>query len=61
MKIIAERIVTELSEQNIERLSTFYEVEPKETVEDLMRRVKMDGSAHWHYDLSEVRLKLVKE
>jgi hypothetical protein len=60
MQIIAEKRVIELSENNIETTKTIFAVEPGETVEALLLRVGMDGRSKWHYDQTEVRLKLVK-
>ncbi len=59
MQIIAEKRVLELSESNIETTKTVFAVEPGETVEDLLTRIGMDGRSRWHYDQTEVRLKLV--
>jgi hypothetical protein len=59
MQIIAEKRVIELSENNIETTKTIFAVEPGETVEALLLRVGMDGRSKWHYDQTEVRLKLV--
>jgi hypothetical protein len=59
MQIIAEKRVLEVSEQNIETTTSVFTVESGETVEALLVRVGLNGSAKWHYDLIEVRLKLV--
>jgi hypothetical protein len=60
MQIVAERRVLEMSEGNIETAKTVFIVQPNETVEELLRRVKLDGSNSWQYDQAEVRIKLVK-
>ena len=59
MQIIAEKRVLELSENNIETTKAVFTVEHGETVEALLLRVGMDGRSKWHYDMIEVRLKLV--
>jgi hypothetical protein len=59
MQIIAEKRVMELSENNIETTKAVFAVEPGETVEALLLRAGMDGRSKWHYDQTEVRLKLV--
>jgi hypothetical protein len=59
MQIMAEKRVLEMSEGNIETTKTVFVVEPGETVEALLVRVGMDGRSKWHYDQTEVRLKLV--
>ncbi len=60
MIIIAEKIVIEISEKTIERVSTMYEVKHGETVDELFQRMGIDGENDWHYNYSEVRLKLLK-
>jgi len=60
MQIVAERRVLEMSEGNIETAKTVFIVQPNETVEALLRLVKLDGSTSWQYDQAEVRIKLVK-
>jgi len=60
MQIAAERKVVELTEGNIETLTSVFLVEPGEKVESLLRRMKLNGTAEWHYDQAEVRLKLIK-
>ena len=59
MQIIAEKRVLEMSEQNIETTKAVFMVEPGETVEALLVRVGMSGASQWHFDQTEVRLKLV--
>ncbi len=58
--IVAEKIVLEMSEENIEKTTTMYVVLDKETVEALLKRVGLTGFSQWHYDLAEVRIKIVK-
>ena len=60
MQIVATKRVTEVSEGNIAALETVFLVQTGETVESLLRRVNLTGTAQWHYDCAEVRLKLVK-
>jgi coproporphyrinogen III oxidase len=60
MQIAAIKRVTEVSEGNITALETVFLVQTGETVESLLRRVNLCGTAKWHYDYAEVRLKLVK-
>lgn len=60
MQLVAEKRVLELSEGNIETTKTVFLVETGETVEALMRRIELNGTARWHYDQAEVRIKLVK-
>ena len=59
MQIMAEKRVLEMSELNIETTKAVFAVEPGETVEALLIRVGMNGASKWHYDQTEVRLKLV--
>jgi hypothetical protein len=59
MQIVAEKRVTELTEDNIETLTSVHLVETGETVEALMRRLNLNGTSRWHYDQAEVRLKIV--
>ena len=58
MKIVAEDRVIELGER-CETIRTIREVMPGETVEALLTRIGMTGSASWHYNLREVSLKLI--
>lgn len=60
MNIVAEKVVTEFSEQNIVKLRTMYSVLPNETIADLFHRIGLDGKTSWHYDHAEITLKLVK-
>ena len=60
MQIVAQTRVLELTEGNIETTKTVYLVDTGETVESLMRRVGLTGTAGWHYSDAEVRLKIVK-
>ena len=57
--IMAEKIVLEVSDGNIEKLKSVYNVLDGETVESLLKRMGMTGSSSWHYDMMEVRLKIV--
>ena len=59
MQIVAEKRVAELTEGNIETLTSVYVVETGETVESLMRRVGLTGTSRWQYDQAEGRLKIV--
>ena len=59
MQIVAEKRVIEMTEGNIEKMSSIYLVETGETVESLMRRLGLTGTSRWHYDQAEVRLKIV--
>ncbi len=58
--IMAEKIVLEKSDGNIEKYKTVYLVGEGETVESLLKRIGITGSSSWHYDQVEVRLKIVK-
>ena len=58
--IMAEKIVLEKSDGNIEKYRTVFIVDEGETVESLLRRIGITGSSCWHYDQAEVRLKIVK-
>lgn len=60
MQIIAEKRVLEMSTENNETLKTVFLVQAGETVEDLLRRIGLNGTLLWHYDQMEVRLKLIK-
>jgi len=53
--------VIEISKNGIERLKTAYEVKPGETVEQLLNRMAIYGTANWNYDQCEVIIRLVKE
>ena len=59
MKIVAEKRILEMSEENIVTEKTMYEVQPGETVEALLERVGITGSSHWHYSQAELGIKLV--
>jgi len=59
MKMIAEKRVLEISEENIVTEKTMFEVQPGETVEALLHRVGLTGSTRWHYSQAEVGIKLV--
>lgn len=61
MQIAAEKVTVEQTENNIERLKTTFLVRPGETVEELMKRLKVDGTCEWHFDEAEVTLRLIKE
>ena len=61
MRMIAEKNVIEISKNGIERLKTAYEVKPGETVEQLLNRMAIYGTANWNYDQCEVIIRLVKE
>lgn len=60
MKIIAKKIVYEMSEEAIVPMETILEVQPNETVEMLMMRCDITGKSRWHFDQAQVILKLVK-
>jgi hypothetical protein len=60
MQIAAVKLVTESTEGNIATFETIYLVEPGETVESLLRRMGLTGSAKWHYSDAGVMLKLIK-
>ena len=60
MKLIAEKRVVEVSEGNIETITSMFFVEPGETVEALLARLGLTGRSDWHYDMAEVRISLVK-
>ena len=61
MQIAAERRVQNFTDGSIETSTKIYLVQTGETVEELMRRVGMDGTSDWHYSEAEVRLKLVAQ
>lgn len=60
MQLVAEKRVMQLSDGNIETTKTVFLVETGETVETLMCRVGLNGTADWQYSEAEVRIKLVK-
>lgn len=59
MKLIAEQIIPEVAETSAVVLHTLFEVKPGETVEELMKRLRLTGQLSWHFE-AEVRLKIVK-
>lgn len=61
MKILAEKIVTEMTEDTITKITTAYVVLDGESVEALLRRIGVNDNVSWHYSLMEVRLKLISE
>ena len=61
MKILAEKQVIEMSENNIVTTRTAFIVNPGETVEALLQRVGLTGHTSWHYDQASVVIKLIKE
>ena len=60
VKIAADRIVLETTENNIEKFSTVYLVVEGETVQHLMERLDIKGNRNSDFDMVEVRLKLIK-
>jgi hypothetical protein len=60
MKIIAKKIVYEFTENSIHGMETIFEIQPNETVEQVMQRVGLTGVSDWHFDYAKVELKLVK-
>lgn len=59
MQIVAEKRVLEMSEGNNQTTKSLFLVIPGETVEALLSRAGITGKCGWHYDQTEVRLKLV--
>ena len=60
MQIMATKRVKETTEKSIDTFETVYLVQTGETVEELLRRLKLTGTNEGHFSDAEVRLKLVK-
>lgn len=59
-QVVALKRVKEVTETNIETLTTVYVVHPGESVDDLIERMHISGKCDWHFSEFEVVLKLVK-
>jgi hypothetical protein len=52
--------VLEFSKGNIAVCETEFIVKDGETVEELLRRIGLDGTISWHYSAAEVKIKIVQ-
>lgn len=61
MKIAAEKIITELFENNSAKLITAFVTDEEETIGSLLKRMQITGKTNWHYNQTEIRLKLIHD
>ena len=61
MKLIAEKSILEVTESNIDRINTFYEVRPNETVHQLFERLGLSEKIYWQFSHCQIIIRMIRE